>query len=282
MAGAGLQRLAVVHQRLNGVSCLRTGELFLLRLLPLDHRDRQHFFTEIRIDVQHPYGPFLCLLCGRMGRVAFLPEKFPGAQEGSCGLLPAHDGAPLIVVLRQIPVGMDLIGIEITEQRLRSRTHAHALLQRLQSSVRHPCHLRRKSLHMVFLLLKQALRDKHGQIYVLHPGFLKSPVQLLLDIFPDGIACRLDDHTALYTRIIDQFRFLHHICIPLGKVHIHGGDALHQLLFFCHIHSPYIKYDPKLIFIVKRIGRFVNCLLQFFSSGYRTQISCEKKYEQYR
>ena len=80
---------------------------------------------------------------------------------------------------------------------------------------------------MVFLLLEKAFRDKHRHVYILHANRFKSAVQFLLDVLPDRVAGRFDHHTALYAGIVDEFRFLHHIGIPLGEVHIHGCDCFY-------------------------------------------------------
>ena len=168
VAGTGLQRLAVMHQRLDGIGCLRACELLLIGLASTDNRHSQNLLAEIRIQVQHLLGTCLCLLCGRMGGMALLPQELTGTQERTGGLLPTHNGAPLVIYLRKITVGLDLLCVKITEQGLGSRTDTHALLQRLQSAMGHPCYLRRKALYMILLLLKQALRNQHGQIYVLN------------------------------------------------------------------------------------------------------------------
>ena len=47
MAGTRLERLSVMHQRLDGISGLCTGKFLLIRLLAADHRDRQEVLTEI-------------------------------------------------------------------------------------------------------------------------------------------------------------------------------------------------------------------------------------------
>ena len=73
MAGSGLKRLTVVHQRLDGVGGLCSGELLLVGLLSLDYRDRQNLFTEVCINIQHLNGSCLCLFLGCMSRVALLP-----------------------------------------------------------------------------------------------------------------------------------------------------------------------------------------------------------------
>ena len=53
VAGAALQRLAVLHQRLDAVGDDRPGELLGVGLLPLDHRDGQHVLREVGVDVEH-------------------------------------------------------------------------------------------------------------------------------------------------------------------------------------------------------------------------------------
>ena len=238
MAGSGLQSFAVVHQRFDGVGGFRSGKFFLVGFAPFDYRDGQHFLTEIRVDVEHLDGPLLCLLGGGMGGVAFLPQEFPGAEEGTGGLLPSHHGTPLIEHFGKISVGVNFPGVEITEQSLGGGAHAEPFLQRFQSSLGNPGHFRGKSLYVVFFFLKQALRDKHGKIYILHTCLLKPSVQFALDIFPDGVACGLDYHAALDAGIVDEVRFQHHIGIPLGEVVLHGGDSLHQFLFLCHDFLP--------------------------------------------
>ena len=164
-----------------------------------------------------------------MGGMSLLPQKFPGTQERPRLLLPAHHRTPLVVNLGQIPVGVNVIFVKITEKRLRGRAHAQSFLQRLQPSVSHPGNLRRKSLHMILFLFQQRLRDKHRKIHILHPRRLESVVKLPLYQLPDGIARRLDYHTSLYGSIVNQLSLLHHIRIPLSKIHIHGGDFLHHL-----------------------------------------------------
>ena len=167
--------------------------------------------------------------------MSLLPQEFPGTQERTCRLFPAHHGTPLIIYLRQIPVGMHIICIKVTEQRLRSRPYAKTLLQRLQTAVSHPRHLRRKAFHMILLLLKQTLRNKHRKVYILHSRFLKSPVKLILDIFPDCIACGFDYHTSFYARVVNQLCLLHHIRIPLGEIFFHRSNRFYKFFVVCHL-----------------------------------------------
>ena len=129
VAGAGLQGLAVMHEGLDRVGRLGAGEFLLVRLAAADDRDCQEVLQEIRIDVQHELRALLGLLRRCMGGVAFLPQELAGAKERTRGLLPSHNRAPLVVDLRQVAVGVDILRVEIAEERLGSRTHAHALLQ---------------------------------------------------------------------------------------------------------------------------------------------------------
>ena len=174
-----------------------------------------------------------------MGCMTFLPQEFPGAEEGTRGLLPAHNRTPLVIDPGKVAVGVDVLCIKIAEQCLRSRPDAHALLQFLQSSMGYPRHLRGKSLHMVLFLLQQALGYEDRHVDILHPCLLKPSVHLLLDVLPDCVAGRLNHHASLDAGIIAQLRLLYHIRIPLGEILIHGCDGLYHFLVVCHDSSPF-------------------------------------------
>lgn len=64
-------------------------------------------------------------------------------------------------------------------------------------------------------------------------------IQLLLDQFPDCIACGLDHHTSLDTGVITQLCLLHYIGIPLGEIFFHGSDRFYHFLV-CHFFSPFL------------------------------------------
>ena len=159
--------------------------------------------------------------------MALLPQELSGTQERTGGLLPANNGTPLVVYLRQVTVGLDEIFVKITEQRLRSRTDTQALLQILQAALGHPGNLRCKTFYVILLFFQQALRDEHGHVYILYPCLLEPTVQLLLNIFPDGITGGFDDHAAFYAGIIGQLGLLYHVRIPLCEIHIHGCDRFY-------------------------------------------------------
>ena len=86
--------------------------------------------------------------------MTLLPQELYGAQERAGGLLPADNGAPLVIVLRQVAVGLHDLLIQFAEQGFGSRANAQALLQLLVAAVGYPCHFGSKALDMVLLLLQ--------------------------------------------------------------------------------------------------------------------------------
>ena len=100
MAGAALQRLAVLHHGFDGVGSLSTGELFLIGLAALDNRDSQVLLADVCVAVQLLLGLSLGLGGSLVDGVALLPPELAAAQDvykrqhlvGSCkaGALCVH------------------------------------------------------------------------------------------------------------------------------------------------------------------------------------------------
>ena len=173
--------------------------------------------------------------------MAFLPQKFRGAQERARGFFPPNHIAPLVIELRQVTIGLNNVFIMLAKQGFRCRPHDQPLRQRSLSSDCNNGTFRRKALHMILFFLQKAFRDKHRHIDVFVSKLFESFIKIMLDVFPDCVAVRTDHHTSLHARIIGQFRFFHHIGIPLGKIHIHGCNLFYHffivlfLLLCCHI-----------------------------------------------
>ena len=113
-----LERLAVVHQCLDGIGGDSAGELVALGLSALDHRHCQALFAKVSVYVQHTLGLLDRLFCGSVDGVSFLPQEFPGAQERTGGLFPAHYADPLVVQLRQVTIAVYDVLVVIAEQSL--------------------------------------------------------------------------------------------------------------------------------------------------------------------
>ena len=236
VGGAGLEGLLVVHHALHGIGGLGAGELLLVGLAALHHGHGQVVLAEIGVDVEHALGLGDGLLGGGVHGVALLPQELPVAEEGAGGLLPPQDGAPLVIQLGQIPVGVDDVGVVLAEQGLGGGADAVALLQLLRAAHGHPGALGGKALHVVLLLLEQTLGDQHGQVHVLMPGFLELLIQDLLEILPNGVAIGTEDEHALDGGVVNQLRLFAHVGEPLGKVHLHIGNLFHLFLVLCHLY----------------------------------------------
>ena len=134
----------------------------------------------------------------------------------------------------------------VAEHGLGGRPEGQALLQLLAAAVGDPGHLRGKALYQLPFLFQQALRDQHGHSHIHMAGFLKHSVHDALNILPNGIAVGPKDHKTLDGGVIHQLRFQANIGVPLGEVHLHGGDGFHISLVFSHDVSPNFFY--KIIF----------------------------------
>ena len=102
---AGLQRLAVLHHRLDAVGADRAGEPLALGLLALDHRDGEPALGEVGVDAEHLHGLDEGFLLGRVRGVALLPQELGGAQEEARPQLPADNVVPEVEQDRQVTVG---------------------------------------------------------------------------------------------------------------------------------------------------------------------------------
>ena len=236
MGGRTLKRLVIFHHALHGVGRFGAGELLLLGLLTGHHRDGQNIFKEIGVALQLLLRLGLGLLGGLMDGMTLLPPEFPGTQEGAGGLLPADDGAPLVVQHGQLPVGLQNVRPVVAEHGLGGGTEGQTLFQLLTAAHGDPCHLGGKSVDQLAFLFQQAFRDQHGHCHVLMAGFLEFAVHDPLHILPDGVAIGAQDGKALDGGVLHQFGLPAHVRIPLRKIDLHVGDLLH-LFLFCHISS---------------------------------------------
>ena len=94
-----LKRLAVLHHALDGIGRLGARELLLLGLAAGDDGDGEHVAEEVSVAVELLHRLSLRLLGGLVDGVALLPPELARTQERAGGLLPADDGAPLVVLM---------------------------------------------------------------------------------------------------------------------------------------------------------------------------------------
>ena len=63
---------------------------------------------------------------------------------------------------------------------------------------------------------------------------LKAPVQLRLDVLPNGVAIGPVNEKALHGGVVNQLRLLAHIRVPLGKIHVPAGNRVYLSFILCH------------------------------------------------
>ena len=230
-----LKSLAVVHESLDAVGVLGTCELVGGSLYALDNRNRKIALVEVCVNVQHLNSLLACLLRGGVHSVALLPEELTGSEEGTSGLLPTNDRAPLIVELGKVAVGVDNVSVMLAEESLGSRTNAKLLGELFCAAVSYPCNLGSKARNVILLLLEKRFGNEHRHIYVLVTELLESGVKDSLNILPDSVAVGANDHTSLYAGVVDKIGLLYDVGVPFCEVLVHRGDLCDELLVvLCH------------------------------------------------
>ena len=240
MRGARLERLAILHHRLDRIGRDRPGEALILGLLAGDHRHRHAFLGEAAIDFEHLHRLFARFLHAGMGGVPFLPEELGGAQEHAGAHLPADDVRPLVDQHRQVAPRLDPAAERGADHRLRSGADDQRLLQlRLgigdhlavlvdQPVMRDDRHLLGEAVDMLGLLLEIGERDEQREIAILVAGRLDAIVEQALDPLPDAIAPRPDDHAAAHAAFLGHVGLGDDGLVPFGEIGF-AGDVERML-----------------------------------------------------
>ena len=136
MAGAGLQRLAVLHHRLDRIGRDRAREPLVLGLFAGHHRHCQHLLGKYPVHFERAQRLGHRIVTVGVGGVAFLPEEFACSQEHPRTHFPAHDIGPLVGQHRQVAPALDPARHRGPDHRFAGRAHDQRLLQ-LGLGVRH-------------------------------------------------------------------------------------------------------------------------------------------------
>ena len=134
----------------------------------------------------------------------------------------------------QVAPGLDPLGVHVPDDGLRGRPDGQPFLELLLAADRHPGHLGREALDVLGLLLQEALGDEQREIGVDVAGGLDPAVQEPLDVLPDGVAVRADDHHPLHRGVVGQLGLLDDLEVPAGKILGFGRDLADQALVFAH------------------------------------------------
>ena len=232
--GTRLQTLAVVHHRFHRVGRLSAREFFLFGFLTDKHGHREYVPGEFFVNVQHFQGFFLRFLGGGVEGVTFLPEEFGSAEERAGGFFPAHDVSPLIDQHGKVAVGLHPLGVHLADNRFAGRADNEFFRERNVADVRDERDFGSKALDVLGFFHKITVRYQHGEVSVGVTGRLKASVHFALDIFPDSVAVRANDHRTLDRTVVDEFGFEHYVGVPLREIFFDIGNFLNKLFFLSH------------------------------------------------
>ena len=167
--------------------------------------------------------------------MTFLPQKFRCTQENTRTHLPPHHIRPLIDLERQVAIRLHPSGESLSNNRFRSRANYHRLHQRtggdklslfilFKAGMRHNRTFLGKAIYMLCLLSDITYRYQHREISILHVFRFYHTIKCFLDIFPQGVTVRFDNHATAHRRIFSHIRRPNNILIPLRKIFQPSGS----------------------------------------------------------
>src|SRR5437588_390028 len=199
-----LERLVVLHQRLQRVRAQRARELLALRLQPGDHRHRHPLLLERAVHAEHLSRLGLRLRLGRVRGMSLLPQKLGGAEKQPGPTPPAHDVASLVQEQRQVAVALNPLREHRVDDRFGRGPHHERLLERrrrvghhrlgtrlaggLEAGVRHQRDFLREPLDVLGFLGEEAHGNEQGEVGVAMTRRLEHVVQGALHQLPHMIA----------------------------------------------------------------------------------------------
>ena len=238
VAGAGLERFPVLHQRLDTVRLHGPCEALARRLDAADDRSGHVLLGEGRVDLQHAHRLLDGLLLRRVRGVTLLPEELHRAQEQARTHLPANHVRPLVEQNRQVAPGLDPAAVRIPDDRLARRPDDQVLLQagvgvrdqplsvvrHLEPGVRDDGALLGEAFYVLGLASQEGLRDEDGEIRVLVPRLFEHPVEHALHILPERVAVGTDDHAAPDGGVVRELGAPDDVQVPLRIVLLPGRN----------------------------------------------------------
>jgi hypothetical protein len=134
---------AIACHRFERVGARRAREALAIGLAADDDGDCQELahvpLIHLVVNLQRVR---LGVLFAGVSGVALLPKKFARAQEQTRPHLPPHDVGPLVEQQRQVAIGVDPLGHELTDHGLARRPHDDRLGQLFAAAVGHHRELR--------------------------------------------------------------------------------------------------------------------------------------------
>ena len=95
---------------------------------------------------------------------------------------------------------------------------------------------------MLCFFLDKTTWNEQREVGIEYSGFLEAGIHELLNIFPDGVAIRPNDHAAAHRSIVSQFCLTYYLVIPLRKIIVLVDDIFDIPIFISHISSYGARY----------------------------------------
>ena len=265
MRSARLQGFAVKHHGFHRVGVNRACEFLFFGLLTDKNVDCKHVLHKLAIHFEHAESLFSRLFFGLVQSVTFLPQELACAKEGTSGLFPSYDVCPLVDEHGQVAIALDPLCVHGANDGLGSWAHDKLLFER---SVANMCDKRdfgRETFHVIRFFDKITIRNKHREIRVFVSRCFETSVELFLNVFPDLVTVRANDHRAFDRAVIDKRGLENDVGVPLRKIDGHIGNLFDELilLFFCHKLLPYILLYYIYLYTIELLYRVFFLLYTF-------------------
>ena len=242
VGGTALQSHTVVHHRLNGVGLFSACKLFLFGLSAGVSGDSKSLCIEVLINLEHLEGFLSCFFLGLVHGVTLLPEEFCGTQEGTGGLFPTNNVAPLVIELGQIAIGLNDVAEMLAEECFGCGANDQSLGELILTANGNDSTFGSEALNVILFLLQKRFGNEHGHINVLVTECLEARVEILLNVLPNSVAVGAEDHAALNAGVVSQLGFFYYVCVPLTEIHVHRCDLVnHFFIILCHNTKPHLS-----------------------------------------
>ena len=226
---SSLEGLTVLHHGLNTEGVDGTREALAFGLAALNHGHRHVVFREVSIDLEHLVSLFHGFGFRRVNGVAFLPEELGGTEEEARAHFPADNVSPLVDENRKVAIRLYPLRVSLANDGLGGRTDNERLLELARGdefSVR--AHLEARvgddgtflgeAVDVRGFLLDIADRNEEREVGVHVAGLLEHRVEVALDVLPQGVTPRLDNHAAADGAVLRQVGVLDDLKVPLRVV----------------------------------------------------------------
>lgn len=169
-----------------------------------------------------------------MEGMTFLPQKFGSAKERTGRFFPSYDVSPLIDKHGKVAVRLNPTRIHFADNGFGSRAHDEFFGKFFAADVRDERDFGSKPFDVFRLAHEVTVRNKHREICVYVSCRFESRVHFALNILPDRITVRTDNHRSFNRTVIDEFGFKYDVGVPLRVIGFDVRDLFNEFSFLSH------------------------------------------------